>query len=376
MERKHQIRGALLALLLISIFTPLGAQRRPLQFDRQWEQGPLTFNDFRGRPSLSAEASFAELTLGLATMHDTVDGIVVPYPSAAAVMKPYGSWMMPAARTEARLRYHQLQFDLLENERRRLQNELNYGLDYHDILLDSAYSRLMQTFDSLRTTTADGTDTAALSRWQESVALSPFMHTSLPSRQKLVNTMLVEGSLGLGFMGYTSSLSRCFRNGFSFNLMLDVLYRRHMVAFDMNIGSTIARDTLWNYRYNDYYYTDRSTTDIRFMIEYGYRIVNTNLLSLTPFAGIGIHRLDQGTEEIPFFATAATAGGGLLFQHHIFCTLNPPRYGSIDRYDLNFTARLMAAYSRFTQLEGKPSGWSFFIQLGMGIGGGRYRFEG
>ncbi len=359
----------ILIILSLLLATTASAQRKTPQLKRQWDEGRLTYDDFRGRPSLSADGSHAEFFLGYSIAHDTTSGLLVDYPRADATMKPYQSWMLPSHRNSTTLRYHQLQFDLLEAERRRLQLSLLKGDDYGDALLDSAFFHLGQRLDSLKTSTSEGGDSTALSLWEEHTSQ---LLASLPPVSPLHfhQQWLLEIGVGGGLQFFTGTLNDDFSSGFSFNFMIDMLYGRHMMAMDIGVGVLAARDTVWNV--DDYFYTNLPVNDIHALVEYGYRLVDHNRWSLTPFVGGGFHRLDQSEDNITFGAVTGTLAAGILFQRRSMMDISMTSSNTAERYDLDFTGKITVTHSQFNHIDGKPSGFGIYLQVGAAVGWGRY----
>ena len=345
------------------------AQRRPHQ-ERQWDMGRLVYDDFRGRPTHSSEGSYAEFEMSFTMGYDTVEGIQIGYPCAKSRMIPHRSWMLPYYRNENRLRYHQLQFDLVEIERRQLQHSLNKnGGSYGEVLLENAHSHLMQALDSLRIVTSDGTDTAALSDYERQTAERL---NSLPDEGRLHFSpdVFYEYSFGVGFRSFTGKLGDDFAPGFSFNMAIDALFHRHLLGFNLDIGLIKAYHNISSG--TDYFYSAYPISDLQMQMEYGYRFVDNNHWSLTPVVCGGLHVIDQSDEDVIFSAGAVTFGAGLLLQHRISLTCSNPSWGAIERRDLDFYTKVVATHSTFTRISGAPSGWGIYLHLGVGIGWGRY----
>ena len=94
-----------------------------------WEDGPLEWSDFKGTPNMLDSKSSIKVYLTIRSRNvassDNKENVTLV---AEAVMVRDMSVADSSQRTEQRLRYHQLQFDMLEGFRRQLQNEINAGL--------------------------------------------------------------------------------------------------------------------------------------------------------------------------------------------------------------------------------------------------------
>lgn len=364
---KHSIFLLALAFVSLNVY----AQRNPHQ-GKSWNDGRLHYDDFRGHPSQSSEGSFAEFHLSYSIAYDTVNGIAIGYPYAEALMMPHGSWMLPYYRNEKRLRYHQLQFDLAEIERRQMQHALVKNGLYGEDILDNAYAHLMQQFDSLRLFTSEGRDTAALRRYEQMTAETL---SSLPDTKKLhfVPSWFYECSYGLGFQSFGGTLGKAFSPGISFNMDIQALKNRHALGFDLSIGVTSAYHDIWSV--DDYFYSNTSVTDLQFRLEYGYRIVDNNHWSMTPYLGGGLHVLDQSEEDVTFNSSAFTFGAGLVLQYRINLSFSDLTEGRMEREDLDIVAKVAVMHSQFNHISGSPSGWGIYLHLGAGLGWGTYHLR-
>ena len=94
---------------------------------KQWSDGPLNWADFQA-VAPSGERSNLKTDIFIVTKNiPGTDGTTRMELSTQALMYPSQSAASAASQTTLRLRYHQLQFDLLEYYRRCLQNDLNSG---------------------------------------------------------------------------------------------------------------------------------------------------------------------------------------------------------------------------------------------------------
>ena len=335
-----------------------------------WSPINISFNDFRGRPSLSADGSFASFSLGLSSCNDTVGGIVIPGFRANAIMHPYRSWMLPGSRTVTRLIYHSVQFDLVELARRRLQYDLNRGSEHPDLLLEEALCSLSQQFDIFDSVSDSGLDAAVVSQWEQ---VTSEMLDSLPAVEKrgsLLPGWLFELNFGLGYRAFKGELSEGFGAGFDLNVSFNYLWHRHMLSLDMGFGTVGLHDSVATTFGR--FYLDVAASDVRMLAEYGFRIVDCNRWSITPFVGGGLHFIDQSEENDPFAVYAGTLVAGLLVQRHLSMTFTPMD-GTVDRADFDLHAKLTVTHSTFNEVIGKPSGWGIYIDLGLGLGFGSYR---
>lgn len=365
------MKRILILLLLVCATLPVLAQRHVVRL-RPWSQGPLTYGDFRGRPGGEADGSFADFSFGFRQVLDTVDHIALPRLKAWGSMRPYASWMLPGSRNDVRLRYHQQQFDLVERARQELQRGLNDGYYDPQSLFEAADERLFQRLALLDSLSLHGTDTAALSRWQ-AYADSAFGPLG-PAADTLPQ-------LGLGWMGefhfftgirsFRGELDDCFRPSIDFSMLIVALYSHHMFAFDFGFGIAPLRDSVFTT--DSYFYTDRTATDLRLLLEYGYRLIDRRRWSLTPFVAGGLHIIDQSEEDDVFHVLTGTYGGGILLQWRYAMSFDALDGARVGRGDFDLSARLTLLHSSFSEIVGHPSGWGVYLQFGLGFGYGSYR---
>ena len=364
-------RPLLFLLLVVCSVSPVLAQRH-VPRPRLWSQGPLRYDDFRGRPAGEADGSFADFSFGFRQVYDTVDHIVLPRLKAWGTMKSYASWMLPGSRNATRLRYHQQQFDLVERARQELQSGLDRGNYDPQSLFAHADDRLAQRLALLDSLSSYGTDSAALSRWQTyaDTSFGP-LATHADSLPPLRLGWMGEFHFFMGMRSFRGSLDDCFRPSVDFALLCAALYGHHMLAFDFGFGVAPLRDSVFTA--DSYFYTDRPATDLRILFEYGFRLVDRRHWSLTPFVGGGFHILDQSEEDDEFSVSTGTFGGGLLLQWRYAMGFDALSGATVGRSDFDFSARLSILRSTFSDIIGRPSGWGIYLQFGVGFGYGTYR---
>ena len=94
---------------------------------KQWSDGPLLWKDFDGI-AMTGVPSYMKSELGIETQRRTDNGKSKIMLAAVAKMNKERSFADSLSKTEQRLRYHQLQFDILEGYRRDLQLDINSGM--------------------------------------------------------------------------------------------------------------------------------------------------------------------------------------------------------------------------------------------------------
>ena len=96
----------------------------------KWSERMLKWSDFQGSSVIDGKDSYMKTSLDIESFQKQEDGNTIIKLGAVAKMFRSGSFATAdsTCRTRQRLRFHQLQFDLLEVMRRRLQNDLNSGM--------------------------------------------------------------------------------------------------------------------------------------------------------------------------------------------------------------------------------------------------------
>jgi hypothetical protein len=357
-------------LFLMAILLGLGASGQRVRHDSvAWSPSALSFDHFRGRPSLSSDGSFACFSLSMTGLNDTVGSIVIPGFQTAATMHPYRSWMLPGSCNPGRLAYHDVQFNLVELMRRHLQHDLDRGAADPDFLLDDARQALYQQLFLLDSVSDYGRDTAVVNRWNDTVTAALAAMPAAEHRGTLRHDWLFEMGFGLGMRDYRGALSDGFHDGIDFDFMLNFLWYRQMLAFDFGVGSAPLRDSVATPDGN--FYLDVPASDLRLLFHYGFRLVDRNRWALTPFVGGGLHVIDQSEEDDPFSVHAGTLSAGLLFQHRLSMVFSPVS-GGVERSDFDFFVKLTVDHSTFNGIIGKPSGFAIYLDLGIALGYGHY----
>jgi len=124
-----KLKNVVLAVVAIMAFLMPLALSAAGDALKSWSDGPLSWNDFQGQAAIGNTPSYIKAVLAVEPQEMTEGKTSSLYRLAAkAWLNTSASYAKEDSRTPQRLRYHQLQFDVLEYFRRRLQNELNNGI--------------------------------------------------------------------------------------------------------------------------------------------------------------------------------------------------------------------------------------------------------
>lgn len=282
-------RISALLILLVPAMMML-AQGRDL---RSWSEGPLTWSDFKGTSVIKGTPSYMKVSLNTNSNEEAV-GKKLQYRIAAdAVMDRNESYADSAARTEQRLRYHQLQFDQLELYRRRLQTDLNTGMNGIEADKRVTYYRNLyrDQVEAIRTETEDGNNDKKLQEW-EYYTRKGLEEIGLPAAPEFVPSDWCYGIyLGVGGVFNTSELKDYFDNCVSFTAGLTGGYKRLKLKADISYGQADFEKP------NVFGKVDGMNRPLQGpMNEYatylsvgttlGFSVVNTKRIAVTPYVGV------------------------------------------------------------------------------------------
>lgn len=259
-----------------------------------WSDGPLTWSDFhRLLPPTSSEASQLEVELSATPIENGVNANSTVRLEARAMMHRNSSATSTAQSTPERLRYHQLQFDLLELLRRNLQEEINSGIDGATVerrlkyYLDLYHQRVRQIAQE----TKNGTLEAAVASWEENID-SQLTAVGTPQVPQVTAMQGCYGVYaGVGYESPTGKLRDNFGGSFMFHVGLTGGYKRLRLKADVAFGQP-------SYRNNNIFNiapdaegrplqgnNSSHPTHIMASVQLGYTIVNYGRLSITPNVG-------------------------------------------------------------------------------------------
>lgn len=259
-----------------------------------WSEGELTWDDFQGIATTSTAPS--SMSADLVTVTKDISAAKAETKvqlSCEARMMRDKSVAGAESRTPQRLRYHQLQFDLLEYYRRCLQNDINSGISGVEVEKKlshyrTLYANMLRQIDS---ETAKGADDAKLRQWESNVQ-QQISDLGIPGTPEVTPGKWSYGFFaGVGGVFPLSDINSNFKGAAAFNAGLTVGYRR----FIWKIGVNYAQPRFNNY--NIFNKKDESGRDaqkcnsdnasnILLHTTLGFSVLNTRNFAITPFAGV------------------------------------------------------------------------------------------
>jgi len=255
-----------------------------------WSDGPLTWSDFHKLlPPTSSEASQLEVELS-ATPQESGNAARL---EARAIMHRNASATSAAQSTPERLRYHQLQFDLLELMRRHLQDEINTGIDGASVEKRLRYYQDMyrQRVRQIAQETKNGSLEAAVISWEENIE-SQLNSLGTP---QVPHVTTMQGCYGVyAGVGYDRPMGKLYDNfggSFTFHVGLTGGYKRLRLKADVAFGQPSYRnDNIFDVAPDEQGRplqgnNSSSATHIMASAQLGYTVLNKGRLSITPNVG-------------------------------------------------------------------------------------------
>ncbi len=284
MIRKFQI---ILIFTVILALPSLAASNDDIKL---WSDGPLTWSDFHQLlPPTSSEPSKLEVELSATPQQSGASAKL----EARAIMHRNASVVNTGIKTPERLRYHQLQFDLLELMRRNLQEEINSGIDGATVEKRLKYYQDLyrQRARQIAQETKNGSLQAAVVSWEENID-NQLRNIGTP-RVPQVTTM--QGCYGVyagvGYDRPTSSLYDNFGGSVMFHVGLTGGYKKFKLKTDVAFGQPSYRnDNIFNIAPDEdgrplQGNNSSNPTHIMASVQLGYTVLEYGRLSITPNVG-------------------------------------------------------------------------------------------
>lgn len=259
-----------------------------------WSDGPLTWSDFHQLlPATSSEPSKLEVELSATPQDNGVGASSTVRLEARAIMHRNASATSTAQSTPERLRYHQLQFDLLELMRRNLQEEINSGIDGGKVEQRLRYYQDLyrQRVRQIAQETKNGSLEAAVSSWEDNIE-SQLNTLGTPQVPQVTSKATCYGIYaGVGYDRPTGSLYDNFGGSVMFHVGLTGGYKNFRLKADVAFGQPSYRnDNIFNIAPNEegrplQGNNSGHATHIMASVQLGYTVLNHGRFSITPNVG-------------------------------------------------------------------------------------------
>ena len=276
--------------LIICVLVSIAAMAASNDDIKLWSDGPLTWSDFHQlMPPTSSEASRLEVELNATPQESGATARL----EARAIMHRNASATSEAQSTPERLRYHQLQFDLLELMRRNLQQEINNGIDGATVEKRLKYYQDLyrQRVRQIAQETKNGALEAAVGSWEENIE-SQLATLGTPQVPQVTTMQGCYGIYaGVGYDMPTGKLHDNFGGSIMFHVGLTGGYKRFRVKADVAFGQPSYRnDNIFNIAPDEegrplQGNNSSNATHIMSSVQLGYTVLNHGRLSITPNVG-------------------------------------------------------------------------------------------
>ena len=342
---------------------------------RAWEKGPLTWKNFTVvGEGFGEEHSYLEYYLDIENRTHDVNGINWGVKTAVALMDKNLSWVDRNHLTDQELRYNQVLFNLAELYRRYLQVDIDTGgkgnTRYYMQLLSNEAENYCRS-------TRYGADTAAVEWWGNEVrqlmdSITPYMvekHASALILPEFKTSYFFGTDFGGGAKIFCGDMHNLFAPSGGFYCDFEGGYRRHTFILGMYIGGGKCKpDTLYTVNKNNELYNSDDISTIDLHIDYGFTVLDSRKLRITPFVGYGM----QGV----FFSETGDgpSGGptegcwraGVDVKYHLSSELSATK-STLEQYFASVDAKVFVSRDRFNSIVGSPKGYTINLSLGFSL---------
>ncbi len=283
-------------LTIFAFIMPLAAlaSMRPDGDIKNWSDGKISWADFHGISAADSIISYFECTLDIKSVEikDGNEKVNI----ARAYMNRDKSYVTDSTLlTDNRLRYHQLQFDLLEVARRKLQAEINTGAGDDEQRLLYFRNMYFEQLKDIDIETNYGQNTTKVAEW-EYFTQKNLEETAIPYiPQQKPDDFSYGLYLGVGGIFPTGDIKGSFDGCFTFSAGLTGGYKRIKLSAGVSYGQPSFNN------YNIYNITDNDGHDLQgalnddasfldFSLTLGYSIVDSRKVAITPYFGMFLGR--------------------------------------------------------------------------------------
>lgn len=257
---------------------------------RSWEEGALSWNDFKGNPMIKNQSAYLSAELLQDNQIISTGNRESFSISAKAVMYPYQSYADTSIRSEQTLRYLQAQFDILEIMRRRYQKELTGGIsgleaDQRQIF----YSKLYESeIERLSRETEHGMNDSALQYFEYEIRRQ-LEEIGLPPVPNVMPSNFKYGFfIGTGAVFNLGELNNAFSWTWDFSFGIKASYRRFNLEAMITYGNpTIKNVSLVNSQFANMGYRANipNANYLAFGFNGGFSVYDNKYFSISPYVG-------------------------------------------------------------------------------------------
>jgi len=277
----------ILSIIIIGLL--FSAQLTAQEYQKKWNDGKLTWQDFTERET-SQGISELKYFFGYNDIQEKYGDTTVLRIKAKCYIDKNLSWINPAYKNEKYLRYNQIIFDILELHRRKLQFELDRVNAVSEIEKKFSYilSLCNDEISKFSQETNEGNEIGMLNLWENKISneLELIPDYNIPGYENMSFGYAAHVGFGAGL--FAGALGEHFSPSFDFIFGFDFSYKKSILYFNGTLaGSKVKKDYISDKSWYEGQKANLSIIDI----SYGYTFIDGRKIKLSPFAGIGITEL-------------------------------------------------------------------------------------
>ncbi|MFI3240061.1 MAG: hypothetical protein R3Y22_05675 [Bacteroidales bacterium] len=253
---------------------------------KRWSDGALTWDDFMGDTMGGSDATSMDRELIIEFDQSDNKGNMEFQIHAVAAMNRNNSSVGANVKSDQNLRYQQLQYDLLELYRRRLQRFLNGTIrnSEFDAKLAFVQGEYNEKSALIAEETKNGADEKSLKQWEYFVAMELSQSEDMEAPVIAPSKFSYGGFVGVGWATLTNDLGDSFSSYFPFNIGLESEYNRFKLKVDVSYGQPkIENSNIYDVAMQGTYSTYASLLGVNVVV--GYKVYKGSRFSITPFVG-------------------------------------------------------------------------------------------
>ena len=368
------MRKTILALALLLLPLLAAAQQR------HWNEGPLALNELQSK--ISPDGNACHLTYHFdfeLTKGSSSDGVTTTYYRADAWIDLEQCWVDANSRNDVTLRFCQLLFDLIEVKRRQMAKLLQYAgtQPMREELLYATDAALRSKIATIKSSTAEGTDTAALARWEK--ATRQQLDTLPIDPMPVFEPGLLSAAMALGFtFGIPTGLSAdVFTSGPGIYFSYELGLKRFVLDIDCYLTNANMRVDMGGYLNDGTPHIVKEgdpASPSSVLVGAGFRVLEERNHTLTPIVAWSSGYRSFPAEKKNIISPYNGLAFGLAYRYHFshryraagagWVMFNKPEITlwSID-------TRLMLERCTYKDSAVDINGWMVFLSVGISLGG-------
>lgn len=271
-------------LIVVTLILSLNIQAQ--DSIKTWRDGALTWKDFKVK-KVEGKPYVFSYHLGYNSKKIKQEKMMVKQIIAESYLKKNKSYIDPDFKTEKKLKYLQVLFNIVEIHRRIMQSKLNNVDDLVELTSIYNETNLECEKEILRFNqiSNNGEIETVVNAWQEETLqqITDLPDNKLPEIEKYGFGFGMHG--GFGSSLFAGGLQDYFGPSFNLGFGFELGYNRHKIFIEGLLGFTrIKQDYLEEGKWLEGNRANISVIDLA----YGYSILDNKKIKITTFAGLGI----------------------------------------------------------------------------------------